>query len=251
MQFVFDLDGTICFKGQPVSELILETLENMTRAGHEVIFASARPIRDMLPVLHERFHGYTLIGGNGALVSQQGKLVYARAFTPEQVEKLLQLIVDYAATYLIDSEWDYAYTGPADHPILQNVDTARLAQQVEVTKLASIVKVLLLTASDLEGMATELSSLGVVLHKHRNENVVDISPAGIHKWDALQQIGVLEKKFIAFGNDANDIPMFRAAQHAVMIGHHEELSVYASESIALGDSCERLIVEKLEELTLA
>lgn len=50
MKFVFDLDGTICFKDQPVSEKILVSLEKLVVLGREVIFASARPIRDLLRI---------------------------------------------------------------------------------------------------------------------------------------------------------------------------------------------------------
>jgi HAD superfamily hydrolase (TIGR01484 family) len=73
---VFDLDGTICLKGQAVSENILETLDELKRNGHEIIFSSARPIRDRLPVLHKRFHTFPLIGGNGSLISNNGKLTH-------------------------------------------------------------------------------------------------------------------------------------------------------------------------------
>ncbi|MDI3410861.1 HAD hydrolase family protein [Bacillus sonorensis] len=45
MNFVFDLDGTICFEGQSVSEHLLMSFEELKAQGHEVIFASARPIR--------------------------------------------------------------------------------------------------------------------------------------------------------------------------------------------------------------
>ncbi|WP_152023777.1 HAD hydrolase family protein [Vagococcus penaei] len=38
MQFVFDLDGTICFNGQPVSQTILSAIETVTVQGHDVIF---------------------------------------------------------------------------------------------------------------------------------------------------------------------------------------------------------------------
>ena len=69
MKFVFDLDGTICFKGRPVSDELLKALEELVAQGHEVIFASARPIRDLLPVLHERVHHYPMIGGNGSMVA--------------------------------------------------------------------------------------------------------------------------------------------------------------------------------------
>ncbi|GEL78519.1 hypothetical protein TMU01_27540 [Tenuibacillus multivorans] len=37
MKFVLDLDGTICFKGKPISEKILRSLEDITTKGHEVI----------------------------------------------------------------------------------------------------------------------------------------------------------------------------------------------------------------------
>ena len=51
MIFVFDLDGTICFKGKPLSQEICAALDECIQIGHEVVFASARPIRDLLPVL--------------------------------------------------------------------------------------------------------------------------------------------------------------------------------------------------------
>src|SRR5690625_803191 len=127
MQFVIDLDGTIRFKRQPVSEKILDSLAELTKNGHQVIFASARPIRDMLPVIREDFHHYTMIGGNGSLISKQGKIINSVAFSPEEYNEIAQLINEFEATYLIDGDWDYAYTGPDDHPILQNLDPAELA----------------------------------------------------------------------------------------------------------------------------
>src|SRR5699024_4724049 len=106
MKIVFDLDGTICFKGMPVSEIILECLEQLKNEGHDIIFASARSIRDMLPVLHERFHSYKLIGGNGSLISKNGNVEEAQVFSTQQVKNILSVIDHYNATYLIDGNWD-------------------------------------------------------------------------------------------------------------------------------------------------
>jgi HAD superfamily hydrolase (TIGR01484 family) len=247
MKFVFDLDGTICFKGKPVSGEILICLDNLEKEGHEVIFASARPIRDMLPVLHPRFHKHTLIGGNGSLISRNGEMMYVQEFEGHILEEILLLMNEYEATYLIDSDWDYAYTGPSDHPILLNVDRDKRAKCVPVTSLHSIVKILILTATNMEQLAQRLTSLPVVVHKHRNENVLDISPQHIDKWNALQTLGIGE--YIAFGNDANDISMFQHALHTVMIGYHIDLESYAKETILLGESCEPKIVHRLKELS--
>ncbi len=245
MNFVFDLDGTICFQGRPVSEPILKCLENINREGHQVIFASARPIRDLLPILPTRFHSYPMIGGNGSLLYKNGKLLHSVCFPNEQIEDIKRLIHKYSATYLIDGEWNYAYTGSRNHPILQHVDPYHLAEQVEVQSLEKIIKVLLLSASDFSSLDQELQTHQVVIHKHKNENVLDISPQGIHKWSALRELGIPEQEYIAFGNDANDITMFQHAKHTVMIGHHESLAVYANESIPHTEDIEERIIEKV------
>ncbi|MEJ7530364.1 HAD hydrolase family protein, partial [Staphylococcus hominis] len=87
-------------------------------SGHQVIFASARPIRDMLPVISKEFHNYTMIGGNGSLILSNGKIIksvsfsLSDSFSLSEMKKIKQLINEFDATYLIDGDWDYAYTGP-------------------------------------------------------------------------------------------------------------------------------------------
>ena len=249
MKFVFDLDGTICFKGKPVSEKILTALGKLTNQGHEVIFASARPIRDMLPVIHNRLHHYPMIGGNGSLIAKNNKVIHSTTFSIQEISEIKHLIKKFNVTYLIDSEWDYAYTGAIDHPILQNVDQGKLAQMVEMEYLPSIVKILILTSSNMNELEKALVELDVFINKHGDENVLDISPKGIHKWKALQILGVQKGEYIAFGNDANDLTMFEHAIHTVMIGRHERLSQYAKETISLEGDYEQEIVDKIKQLS--
>ena len=68
MRFVFDIDGTLCFDGRLIDQTIIDTLLQLQHDGHELIFASARPIRGLLPVLPSVFHRHTLIGANGAMI---------------------------------------------------------------------------------------------------------------------------------------------------------------------------------------
>ena len=67
MIFVMDVDGTICFNGRFIENLLYKELKRISRK-HQVIFASARPIRDLLPVV-KGFDSHILIGGNGSIVS--------------------------------------------------------------------------------------------------------------------------------------------------------------------------------------
>ncbi|WP_144514626.1 HAD-IIB family hydrolase [Bacillus thuringiensis] len=248
MKFVFDLDGTICFKGQPISERLLESLEKLVVQGHEVIFASARPIRDLLPILHERFHQYPMIGGNGSMIAVKGKIISTISFDEETFTNIVQLLRTYNASYLIDGDWDYAYTGPATHPILNNLDPEGRAKNVKLDTLQSIVKILVLTSDNMKAVEERLSNMNVVVHSHGDEGILDISPDGIDKWNGLQQLGVEEKEYIAFGNDANDITMFQHAMYSVMIGESSQLVPYSSEQLVISENTENILVQRLSEL---
>ncbi|GGE45275.1 hydrolase [Pullulanibacillus camelliae] len=249
MRFVFDLDGTICFRGKPVSEALLQCFERLEQNGHGVFFASARPIRDMLPVLAPRFHHHTLIGGNGVLISKNGKISVQRAFTEQQLADLLALIDSQQATYLIDGDWDYAYTGSGHHPILNHLDVHQLAQRRSIEELDSIVKILLLSMVDYDGMVQALQSMDIVVRQHTQEHIIDISPKHIDKWQTLHRLGIEDQGYIAFGNDANDLTMFQHALHSVMIGHHPQLAELATESIEMDADCEQAIIQRLNELS--
>ncbi len=51
MRYVFDVDGTLCFDGITIDPALIHALKKLERDGDTIIFASARPIRDLLPVV--------------------------------------------------------------------------------------------------------------------------------------------------------------------------------------------------------
>lgn len=71
MNIVLDIDGTICFDGRQIDCKITDQLFSLHNIGHKIIFASARPIRDLLPVLPNKF---VLIDGNGSIISINGRI---------------------------------------------------------------------------------------------------------------------------------------------------------------------------------
>ncbi|MWV42343.1 HAD-IIB family hydrolase [Paenibacillus sp. HJL G12] len=242
MKFVFDLDGTICFRGQPLSQVIVQALDKLTHQGHEVIFASARPIRDLLPVLPLHMHTYPMIGGNGAFVAKDKNIISTVHFEEEVKNHILSIIESHSLNYLIDSEWDYAFTGCEDHPIRRNVDPEKRARRIPLAAMNIIVKIVLLEIPDYHLIMDKLSLLPVVVHEHGNEGILDISPMGVDKWSGLMKLGLEDQTYIAFGNDANDITMFQHAHASVMIGYHQDLEHFATELIP-ADEC--LISERL------
>ncbi|MEK4229797.1 HAD-IIB family hydrolase [Solibacillus sp. FSL H8-0538] len=226
MKFIFDLDGTICFKGQPLSADICTAINGCVEAGHEVIFASARPIRDILPVLPKSFHGFRMVGGNGVFVYQNNEIDVA-GFPEDAKQALLELIEEFRLPYLVDGRWDYSFTGDKSHPIFRNLDPQKTASNVRLEELDGIVKIVLFTQSkDIE---ERIERLAVTVHKHGDEGILDISPAGIHKWSGLQKLGLQEDEFIAFGNDTNDISMFNYAKESICVGDNAIAKAHATQ----------------------
>ncbi|MFE2143411.1 HAD hydrolase family protein [Streptomyces sp. NPDC059456] len=218
---VFDIDGTLCFDGRTIDDRILAALVACERVGHRLVFASARPVRDLLPVLDGAFSSATLIGGNGSLVSIDGQVRARAAFDPDTLGALMEAVERYQATYLADGPWDYAYTGPSDHPIRSRVDQGNLACRVALAELPEVVKFLVVGASDMAALAEAGRGLGVTANHHLDESIIDFAPGSTTKWEALTSLGIGE--YVAFGNDVNDLELLRNAERAVRVGAYPGL----------------------------
>ncbi|WP_406015907.1 Cof-type HAD-IIB family hydrolase [Streptomyces sp. NBC_00984] len=227
---VFDIDGTLCFDGRTIDDRILTAIGECERVGHHVVFASARPVRDLLPVLDGAFASAELIGGNGSLVSVDSEVRARAAFDPAGLGALLEAVGQYEATYLADGPWDYAYTGPADHPIRGRVDQGNLARMVDIAELPEVVKFLVVGASDMAALAEVGRGLGMTVNHHLDEAIIDFAPGSTTKWEALRWMGIGE--YVAFGNDINDVDLLRNAERAVRVGSYPGLDEVAHVTVA-------------------
>lgn len=216
MNFVFDLDGTIVFEGQPITEEIEKALLHVQMLGHEVIFASARPIRDMLPVVPVSLHTCRMIGGNGAFRYEQGQ-IEVTYFKEEFRQLFTSWLITHNLRYLADSDWNYSYTGEEHVPIFAGIDPLGTAQNVPIDELKAMSKLLIF--SPPASVVEALEELPVSKFLHQSEDVIDISPVGVNKRKGLAQLGVTD--YIAFGNDANDAPLFEGAVFSVCVDQHE------------------------------
>ena len=79
------------------------------------------------------------------------------------------------------------------------------------------------------------------LHHHSDEQIFDITAAGVSKMAALRQCGIAAEELICFGNDSNDVSMFLDAGHSVQVGAHPRLAELASERLPLKDIETRLV----------
>lgn len=234
MNFVFDIDGTLCFNGKTIDSSIIEALHTLSEKGHEIIFASARPIRDLVSVIPHSFRNGKLIGGNGCFTSDRG-VISVDFFSPNIMKQLLDMIETYQLTYLADGEWDFSYTGSLEHPIYKNIDQSS-AKNVALTELKKVCKLVLFHPP--QQVITTLEQLPVAITPYKNENAIDLSPLGINKVSGLKKLNVQD--FIAFGNDSNDQCLFENALYSVCVGDND-VQKYASMKIAKDDVAKTIV----------
>lgn len=217
---VVDVDGTVCFDGHTIADDIVEALREV-RAASRLVIASARPIRDLLPVLPADLHSVDLIGGNGAFRRPAGADdITVSGFTHEVRAALDDIVARHGIGALLDDAWDFSYTADPDHPLRARVDPLGSARHRPAVELANYAKGLLFTTD--AAVVAELTALGVSFSVHPIEGAIDIAPPGITKASAVREIGIAH--FAAFGNDTNDITLLRAAAHSVRIGTHPDLA---------------------------
>lgn len=234
MNFVFDIDGTLCFDGKTIDHSIIHALTKLSDAGHDIIFASARPIRDLVPVIPAQFTNGKLVGGNGCFTSINGH-ISSNFFHADLREQLLKMIDTYQLTYLADGEWDFAYTGSLGHPIYKNIDQ-RTSINRSISDLQKICKLVIFHPT--QTVISILEQLPVSITAYKNEHAIDISPLGINKVAGLEKLNV--QHFIAFGNDRNDKCLFEEAAYSVCVGNND-VHQYASKKITKDDVAQTIL----------
>lgn len=249
MQFVFNLDQAISYDNQPVSINLQYMFDFLKDNGHQLIFTSTEAVRNMLPKLDRRFHNEAMIGLDGAVICKNGELSQLSTFQATDMQSIHQLIEQFDATFIMEGDWDYSYTGGQFHAMAQKLDISKLAQNVNPSKL-NVSRMTILAADGIEDMQRALEALGFYTKMvGTHEPSLIITPRPINKWHALQQIGVFENEYVAIGSDLTDLAVLEHAEYASMIGYIIELADYAESRLPDDDKVEKHIIDKCYELS--
>lgn len=217
MKYIFDVDGTLSFDGLQIDETVNQALKNLMAAGNEVIFASARPIRDLLPMIPD-FSDHKLIGANGAMISVNQEVQIISGISTHDFEFLKNLVTEYDLDYIADSSWNYSSKITAPCLIERMIDPNKLARNIDLNEITDSIKTIFVNLNDhlqnhlmeLITEKTELSAIGL-----SGEGTVDITASGINKFSTLAKLNI--DQYIAFGNDRNDLEMLNNATYSVWI----------------------------------
>lgn len=247
MQFVFDIDGTICFDRFQIDERIKTILHEAPSYGHQICFASARSYRDCIDVLGQELSRKTVIGLNGGLAYKAGKLILEKPMNHQAFALALQFCHRYQLPYFVDDDFNYAHHLGQFIPFIHSVDPLKLAKKVRVEELKHPIKMVIFFGDHSEKIAeishqlAELRQLDITFHE--DESCLYLNSKEVTKSSTIQEL--FDHDFVAFGNDRNDIAMFQAAFYSVQVGDFADLSPFADTQVKLEKDYHRQVADKI------
>ncbi len=101
-----DIDGTLINGGSPLSERAIEVLSRLVREGHEVVFASGRPVRAIMPYYLSIHCSSPIIAYNG-LWSHRPQALGKKpgyVFKKDIVQEIYDKCKDRISSFMAESE---------------------------------------------------------------------------------------------------------------------------------------------------
>lgn len=233
MNFVFDIDGTICFNGNSISNKIVESIKYAENLGHKIIFASARSYRDCVPVLFPDFNKNIIIGLNGGVCYIDGKLHSFYSIDVKLYKSILNILLKYNLPFFVDDFINYSCKFEDKISFYPYVDNFKIAKKLDFFDIEYPIKIVisLEEKEDIKSkLVDEIEKLGRFdIFYNEFERLLYINPLNINKATTIKKI--LKNDYICFGNDKNDIDMFKQSIYSVQVGNYELLKNYADECV--------------------
>lgn len=231
MNLVFDLDGTLTFDGKTIDSEIIDAIRAVKQAGAEIIFASARPYRDIIPLLPDDLRASYIVGLNGAMVFYEEKLLEFHEIEKEIYLRLVRYAIENNLPFFIDDIFDYGVYRKEHVIFFPFVDVLRVAKERQLYEISHPLKAVIfvkegLLTQELIKLADEEKS---ALMYHEGEGILYVNPKNISKATVTER---LFSDFVCFGNDKNDIELFKKAKYSVMVGDYEPLREFSDERVA-------------------
>lgn len=228
-----DCDNTLVGVDEDGYEVIPESAKSAIVRAREngvlVYLCTGRSMPEMRgPIEEVEFDG--IIGGSGAFVIENGRMIYHRTMEAEDVRKVVDLLDKHEAKYMLESNSGiYANKKMVDHFMedVQSRQFAMILKDASQADYSDINKVAYLSKElPIEDASSFLEDrYDIVNYSYGVGNVGgEISTKGINKGSAVKYIleskGINKENSYSIGDSHNDVPMFENTGTSIAMGFH-------------------------------
>ncbi len=218
-----DIDGTVLREDGVMNEVVIEAVQRVRDAGHEVMLATGRSVAMTLPILDRLgIAPQYVVCSNGAITlirDEEAESGYRRfhveTFDPSRVLTTIRSSLEKANYAVEDERGHYRYTGYFPAGTLG--ETSEKVDFAELMTTHATRVVVISPEHEIEDFLSVVERMG--LHKV-SYNVgwtawLDIAPDGVNKSTALERVRELleipRTRVMAVGDGRNDIEMLEWA----------------------------------------
>lgn len=227
MNFVFDIDGTICFDGNNIDKSIADKISKLgENCENRVIFATARPIRDAEHLVEQCIKNSDIIGGNGTIIKVEG-ITKTNVLLKKDAEKIYNFFSK--ENILIDYDWDYYFEGNTNIPFLNKIDPLKKAKCVKILSLNDILKIVIISDGNfkIDQLLEMCDSIEYTFYP--KEKIHEFVKKNINKHIGIKTI-IGDQDYVFFGNDINDIVALENAKLGYIVG--DDIKIEGVENIS-------------------
>ncbi len=243
-----DLDDTLLRSDKTVSPRALAALAAWEARGSRIVVATGRPLRSA-ERLQPELRRYPWIAYNGALIQEEGQVIYAQLIPTQEARAIVQALQELAPDCRVGVELDdhtLYVNQPLQWPWVHQVsDLLAVVQSPAAKILFSLEAYRQMPELD---QALPPSTKVLISEKY---DLVQIMPREASKAQALaflaQRWGRSLEETVAFGDDVNDVEMVAESGLGVAMGNAApEVKAVADRITATND--EEGVALVLEEL---
>jgi len=218
-----DIDGTVLREDDIISESVIEAVQKVRDAGHEVMLATGRSVALTMPILQRLgISPQYVVCSNGAITLKRDPDAptgyfreYVETFDPTEVLTTIRGSLESANYAVEDENGAYRFTGTFPEGTLGAV--SEKVPFEELLTMPTTRVVVISPGHRIEDFLSVVERMG--LHKV-SYNVgwtawLDIAPDGVNKASALERVRELldipRSRVLAVGDGRNDIDMLEWA----------------------------------------
>ena len=214
--YIFDIDGTLSHYGAKIHPVICNRIIELSHKN-KIIFSSARPVRDMLPMVASELHKAIFIGCNGGILFENRKIVSADFLDRNYVSSIVGRMDKMGMPYVLDGEWGVSFSNVhhSFHDYIRSLSNDQVRKEELIKN--GVTKILVLSDNNKNVLT---NGIDVSIHVHK-DGFYDITPCRNNKYNTLREI-IGNDIYIAFGNIETDFQILDNAEVSVFIGSRNE-----------------------------
>ncbi|MBJ7221434.1 MULTISPECIES: HAD hydrolase family protein [unclassified Brenneria] len=226
--FVFDLDGTIIFNNKTLSESLENEIIKLSEYGM-VIFATARPFRDVKQVLPSTLWSSHIVCMNGSVYYKNQSTEDVKYIDHNITKDIIYFLLSSNIPFVADND-ECFYLTNHDLDFFKYTKSCGIkpVSDIEHMLKKGICKIQIFGKNHIHNFVNLEET---IIHNYRDVDFFDLSSKRVDKADLILKYNLRNYKVIAFGNDTNDFKILKSADLSVCIG----------DNIKLKDVCDYVI----------